>query len=78
LAWLRADRASLLACLDYAADSGKHERVIALIADPARFLRHDGPWTDAISRHTAAIQAAQDLGDRLGQAMPSFTSAAGW
>ena len=31
-------------------------------------MRRDGPWADAITRHTAAAQAAQRLGDRLGQA----------
>jgi tetratricopeptide (TPR) repeat protein/transcriptional regulator with XRE-family HTH domain len=68
LAWARADRASLLACLDHAAATGQHARVIALTAALAEFLRHDGPWADAITRHAAAIQAAQRVGDRLGQA----------
>ena len=68
LAWSRADRASVLACLDHAARIGEHARVVALTAALAGLLRHDGPWADAITRHTAAIQAAQDLGDRLGQA----------
>jgi tetratricopeptide (TPR) repeat protein len=31
-------------------------------------LRCDGPWADAITRHTAAARAARHLGDRLGQA----------
>jgi tetratricopeptide (TPR) repeat protein/transcriptional regulator with XRE-family HTH domain len=68
LAWARADRASLLACLDHAAATGQHARVIALTAALAEFLRHDGPWADAITRHAAAVQAAQRVGDRLGQA----------
>jgi hypothetical protein len=68
LAWARADRASLLACLDHATTAGQHARVIALTAALAGLLRHDGPWADAITRHTAAAQAAQRLGDRLGQA----------
>ncbi len=68
LAWARADRASLLACLDHATTIGQHARVIALTAALAGLLRHDGPWADAITRHTAAVQAAQRLGDRLGQA----------
>jgi tetratricopeptide (TPR) repeat protein len=68
LAWARADRASLLACLDHAATAGQHARVIALTAGIAGLLRHDGPWADAITRHAAAAQAAQRLGDRLGQA----------
>jgi tetratricopeptide (TPR) repeat protein len=68
LAWARAERASLLACLDHATGTGQHAQVIALTAGLAGLLRHDGPWTDAIIRHTTAIQAAQQLGDRLGQA----------
>jgi len=68
LAWVRADRASLLACLDYAAATGQHARVIALTAALAELLRRDGPWADALTRHAAAVQAAQRAGDRLGQA----------
>jgi tetratricopeptide (TPR) repeat protein len=68
LAWARADRASLLACLDHAATAGQHARVIALTAGLAELLRRDGPWADAVTRHTAAAQAAQRLGDRPGQA----------
>jgi tetratricopeptide (TPR) repeat protein/transcriptional regulator with XRE-family HTH domain len=68
LAWARAERASLLACLDYAATSGQHARVTALTAALAALWRHDGPWAEAISRHQAAIQTALYLGDRLGQA----------
>ena len=68
LAWARSERVSLLACLDHAIGIGQHARVIALTAGLAGLLRRDGPWADAITRHTAAIQAARDLGDRLGQA----------
>jgi tetratricopeptide (TPR) repeat protein/transcriptional regulator with XRE-family HTH domain len=68
LAWARAERASLLACLDHAAGTGQHVRVIALTAGLAALLRHDGPWAEAITRHQAAIRAARHLGDRLGQA----------
>jgi Tetratricopeptide repeat len=66
--WARAERASLLACLDHAASAGQHARVIALTAALAGFWRHDGPWADAITRHQAAAQAARHLGDRLGEA----------
>jgi tetratricopeptide (TPR) repeat protein/transcriptional regulator with XRE-family HTH domain len=68
LAWARAERASLLACLDYATANGQHARVTALTAALAGLLRSDGPWAEAITRHEAAIQAARHLGDRLGQA----------
>jgi tetratricopeptide (TPR) repeat protein len=68
LAWVRAERATLLACLDQATAAGQHARVIALTAATASLLRLDGPWTSAITRHAAAIQAARHLGDRLTQA----------
>jgi tetratricopeptide (TPR) repeat protein/transcriptional regulator with XRE-family HTH domain len=68
LGWARAERASLLACLDHATATGQHARVTALTAGLAGLLRRDGPWAEAITRHTAAIQAARHLGDRLGQA----------
>jgi len=68
LAWARAERANLLACLDQVTRTGHHARTTALTAALAGLLRLDGPWADAITRHTAAIQAARHLGDRLGQA----------
>ena len=68
LAWARAERASLLACLDHATGTGQHARVIALTARLAGLMRLDGPWADAITRHTAAVQAAWSAGDRLSEA----------
>jgi tetratricopeptide (TPR) repeat protein/transcriptional regulator with XRE-family HTH domain len=68
LAWVRAERTSLLACLDHATDTGQDARVIALTAGLAGLLRRDGPWAEAITRHHAAIEAARHLGDRLGHA----------
>ena len=68
LAWLRAERASLLACLDHATVTSQHARVTALTAALAGLLNSDGPWTEAITRHAAAVTAARYLGDRLAQA----------
>jgi len=68
LSWARTERANLLACLDYATRTGLHARVVALTAAIATLLLRDGPWTDAITRHTAAVHAARHLGDRQGQA----------
>jgi tetratricopeptide (TPR) repeat protein/transcriptional regulator with XRE-family HTH domain len=68
LAWARAERANLLACLDLASRTGDQARVVAFTAGLAALLRIDGPWTDAITRHAAAVTAARKLGDRLGQA----------
>jgi tetratricopeptide (TPR) repeat protein len=69
LAWARAERTSLLACLDHATAVGQHARVIALTAALAGLLRHDGPWEEAITRHAAAVQAARQIGDRPGEAL---------
>jgi DNA-binding SARP family transcriptional activator len=68
LAWARAERPGLAACLDYAARGGDRGRVVAVTAAMAAVLQHDGPWPQAIARHEAAAAAAADLGDRLGQA----------
>ena len=68
LAWARAERASLIACLDQVTAAGQHARVVALTAATASLLRLDGPWTSAITRHAAAVQAGRHLGDRLAQA----------
>jgi len=68
LTWARAERDSLLACLDHATRTDQHARVIALTAGLAELMRRDGPWTEAITRHATAAQSARYLGDRLGQA----------
>ena len=69
LAWARAERTSLLACLDQATAAGQHVRVIALTAALEGLLRYDGPWDEAITRHAAAVQAARQLGDPPGAAL---------
>jgi tetratricopeptide (TPR) repeat protein len=68
LAWVRTERESLLACLDYVTAAGQPDRVVALTAALAGLLRHDGPWTEALSRLTAALSSAERLGDPLSQA----------
>jgi tetratricopeptide (TPR) repeat protein/DNA-binding XRE family transcriptional regulator len=68
LAWIRAERANLLGCLDHANATGQHARVIALTAGLAGLMSHEGPWPEAVTRHATAVRAAQHLGDRPGQA----------
>jgi tetratricopeptide (TPR) repeat protein/transcriptional regulator with XRE-family HTH domain len=68
LAWARAERANLLACLEHATGTGQYARVVALTVGITALLRHDGPWAEAIARHAAALHAAQHLDDRLSQA----------
>lgn len=67
-AWARAERANLLACLDHAAGTGQHARVVAVTAALAALLWLDGPWAEAITRHTAAAGAARHCGDRASEA----------
>jgi tetratricopeptide (TPR) repeat protein/transcriptional regulator with XRE-family HTH domain len=68
LAWARAERANLIACLDHASRTGDQARVVALTAGLSALLRIDGPWPGAITRHTMAVEAARKLGDQLAQA----------
>jgi tetratricopeptide (TPR) repeat protein len=65
LAWIRAERQNLLACLATTSDPGQ---VVALTAGLTELLRRDGPWPDAIAAQAAAARAAEQLGDRLSQA----------
>ena len=46
----------------------QHVRIIALTANLAALLQHDGPWAEAHHRHATALRSAQHLGDRPGQA----------
>ncbi len=68
LAWLRAERPTLLACLNHVTATGQQARLVALTAGIAELLRRDGPWAEALARHAVAARAARDLGDRRGQA----------
>jgi DNA-binding SARP family transcriptional activator/tetratricopeptide (TPR) repeat protein len=62
LSWLRSERANLLACL---ANTNDPHRIVTLTAGLSELLRRDGPWTDALTLHTRAVQAAADVGDEL-------------
>jgi DNA-binding SARP family transcriptional activator/tetratricopeptide (TPR) repeat protein len=68
LAWLRAERASLTACLEQARRDGDRRRVVALTGNLSGLLRQDGPWAEALAWHQAAAAAARAAGDRAGEA----------
>jgi tetratricopeptide (TPR) repeat protein len=68
LAWLRAERGGLLACLDHAATRRMPEQVVTLTAGLSELLRRDGPWAEAVTRHETAARAAAELADGPGQA----------
>jgi len=78
LGWARAERANLLACLDQATDAGQEARIVALSGALAALLRHDGPWTEAITRHAGAAAAARRGGDRLGEASARYDLGVIW
>jgi tetratricopeptide (TPR) repeat protein len=68
LAWLRAERANLLACLDYVTAQRIPERIVAVTAGLSEVLRRDGPWAEAVTRHERAARAAAHLSDQPAQA----------
>ncbi|HYS37769.1 MAG TPA: BTAD domain-containing putative transcriptional regulator, partial [Pseudonocardiaceae bacterium] len=67
-AWLRAERANILACIEDAAARSQDARVVALTSGLATLLRTDGPWSQARDLHAAAAAAAGRLGDLHSQA----------
>ncbi|MGY2061729.1 tetratricopeptide repeat protein, partial [Nocardia gipuzkoensis] len=66
-AWMRVERANLLACLETAA-SVRPRRVVELTGTLAGLLDRDGPWSQARHLHRRAATTARSLGDRLGEA----------
>jgi tetratricopeptide (TPR) repeat protein len=68
LAWLRAERASLLACLDYVTTRNMPGRIVAMTAGLSEVLRRDGPWDEAVMRHDRAALAAARLRDKPAEA----------
>jgi tetratricopeptide (TPR) repeat protein len=68
VAWMRAEKANLLACTSYAMNQEQPQRLISLAAALSAFMDRAGPWHRAIEVHRAAASAAQQLHDRLAQA----------
>jgi DNA-binding SARP family transcriptional activator len=68
LAWARAERGNLTDCLDHAMQAGQHGRVVAFTAAITALQQRDGPWDEAITRSAAAVRAARQAGDQLGEA----------
>jgi tetratricopeptide (TPR) repeat protein len=68
LAWLAAERASLLVCLDDDATQHMPERIVAVSSGLSEVLRRDGPWAEAVIRHEMAAQAAARAADKPAEA----------
>ncbi|SEL69169.1 AfsR/SARP family transcriptional regulator [Streptacidiphilus jiangxiensis] len=75
LAWLRTERANLLAAVDHAAGhSPRH--AAQLPAALHEFLRSQGHWAEAGAVHRTALEAATASGDLLGMAISLLNSGA--
>ncbi|WEV27985.1 tetratricopeptide repeat protein [Streptomyces sp. 71268] len=72
LAWMRRERATLIACIDFARAQSDDARVVTLTASMAVFLRHDGPWPHVASLHRAAVAAARRCGAQRAEAHASY------
>jgi tetratricopeptide (TPR) repeat protein len=68
LAWMRTERANLLACINHATAYALDSHTTALTATLTGFLHLDGPWLQAVGLHQAAATAARHNNDRLGEA----------
>jgi tetratricopeptide (TPR) repeat protein len=68
LAWLAAERASMLACLDDATAQHMPERIVAVSSGLSEVLRRDGPWAAAVIRHERAARAAAEVSDKPAEA----------
>jgi DNA-binding SARP family transcriptional activator/tetratricopeptide (TPR) repeat protein len=66
-AWLRAERANLLSCLECAAATGRDERALPLAAGLSSLLRLDGPWSQGRAVYGPAAAVAEQLGDTAGR-----------
>ncbi|WP_167355587.1 ATP-binding protein [Streptomyces atriruber] len=67
LAWMRTERANLLACIDTATpDQAPH--AVRLTAALAAFLLQNGSWHQAATLHRRAATAAHDHNDPHGEA----------
>jgi DNA-binding SARP family transcriptional activator len=66
LAWIRSERANLLATVTDVSVPPVHR--VGLTAALASLLLHDGPWQRGAALHEAAARAAAELGDRRGEA----------
>ncbi len=66
--WMTTERANLVAGIEDAARRADVARQVGLTAAIAGHLRVDGPWSQGLSLHTAAADAARGSGDVLGQA----------
>ncbi|MFI5845832.1 ATP-binding protein [Catenuloplanes sp. NPDC051500] len=68
-AWLDAERGNIVACVDECIRQNRHALVVKFAAALAPYLRHAGPWDQAVHLHRAATTAARHDGDREAEAL---------
>ncbi|MDG4796292.1 tetratricopeptide repeat protein [Micromonospora sp. WMMD1082] len=68
LAWMNAELGNLFACVTVLSVGQQTQRIIAVAASAATYLRNSGPWDHAISLHRAAATAARRTGNRKAHA----------
>lgn len=67
-AWLDAERANVLACVEECVRRDQHALVVGLAAAMAPYLRQAGPWDQAAELHRTAVVSARRAGDRKAEA----------
>jgi tetratricopeptide (TPR) repeat protein len=66
LAWMRAERLNLQACVEQAAATGRHAEAIAIAEAMSAFLYDEGYWDQARSIYQTAAAAGKAAGDQPG------------
>jgi tetratricopeptide (TPR) repeat protein len=68
LGWMRAERANLQACVEYATATGRYPEAIGIAAAMSNFLYDEGYWDQARSIYQTAAAAGKAAGDQPGLA----------
>ena len=68
LSWMRAERANLQACVEYATATGRYPEAVGIAAAMSTFLYDEGYWDQARSIYQTAATAGKAAGDQPGLA----------
>ncbi|HEY6278830.1 MAG TPA: tetratricopeptide repeat protein [Streptosporangiaceae bacterium] len=68
LTWMRAERANLQACVEYATATGRYSEAVGIAAAMSTFLYDEGYWDQARSIYQTAAAAGTAAGDEPGLA----------
>ena len=68
LGWMRAERANLQACVEYATATGRYPEAVGIAAAMSTFLYDEGYWDQARSIYQTAAAAGKAAGDQPGLA----------